>query len=220
MLAGIDIQAGKAAALFGGQLVRVGLVDAQLLQAAQHGRREPALALLIGRAQRVEQLLVIGLLGFVEHARIDGRRQQVVGSRDGMDVAGQVQVEVLHRDHLAVPAAGRAAFDAKGRALAGLADAGEDALAQVRPQRLAQAHHGRALAFTQRGGGDGGHIDVFAVRDILEPLQHFQPHLGLILAVQFQLIRQQADFLRDLADRFELWLPGQSRYPMGPGGAG
>ena len=32
---------------------------------------------------------------------------------DGVDVAGQVEVEVLHRDDLAVAAAGRAALDAE-----------------------------------------------------------------------------------------------------------
>ena len=145
----IDIQASEAALLFSGQIVRVGLVDAQLLQAAQHRRREAAVALLIGRAQRVEQLLVIRLLGFVEDAGIDGRRQQVVGGGDGVNIAGQVQVEIFHRDDLAVSAAGRAALDAKGRTLAGLADAGEDPLAEVSAQRLAQAHHGGALAFAQ-----------------------------------------------------------------------
>src|SRR6185295_5469608 len=44
---------------------------------------------------------------------VDHRGQQVVGRRDGVHVAGQVQVERLHGDNLAVPAAGRAALDAE-----------------------------------------------------------------------------------------------------------
>ena len=36
----------------------------------------------------------------VEHARLDGGRQQVVGRGDGVDIARQVQVELLHRHHL------------------------------------------------------------------------------------------------------------------------
>ena len=80
---------------------------------------------LARRAKAVEQPRRVCVC-FVEHARVDGRRHQVVGGRDGVDVAGQVQVEILHRDHLAVAAAGRAALDAEGRALAGLADAGDD----------------------------------------------------------------------------------------------
>ena len=47
---------------------------------------------------------------------VDHRRQQVVRRGDGVEVAGEVQVEQLHRDHLAVAAAGRAALDAEGRA--------------------------------------------------------------------------------------------------------
>jgi hypothetical protein len=124
---------------------------------------ENARALFVGRAQGIEQLLIV-LVGFVEHARVDRGGQQVVGGGDGVDVAGQVQVEVFHRDDLAVTAAGCAALDAKGRALAGLADAGENPLAQVRAQRLAQPDHGGALALAQRGGGDGGHVDVLAIR--------------------------------------------------------
>jgi hypothetical protein len=40
-----------------------------------------------------------------------GTRRQVVRRADGVDVAGQVEVEVLHRDDLAVAAAGGAALD-------------------------------------------------------------------------------------------------------------
>ena len=74
--------------------------------------------------------------GFVEHAGIDRRCQQVVGCGDGVDVAGEMQVEILHRDHLGIAAASRPALDAKGRTLAWLADAGDHALAQMRAERL------------------------------------------------------------------------------------
>ncbi len=72
----------------------------------------------------------------MQHAGIDGGGQQIVSGDDGVDVACQMQVEFLHRDDLAVAAAGRAAFDAEGGALAGLANAGEDFLAEVRAQSL------------------------------------------------------------------------------------
>lgn len=89
---------------------------------------------------------------------------QVVGCGDGVDVARQVQVERLHGDDLAVPSARRPAFDAEGGALARLADAGEDLLAQVRAQRLAQADGRRALALAQRRGVDARHYDHVACR--------------------------------------------------------
>jgi hypothetical protein len=99
----------------------------------------------------------------VQHARIDRGGQQVVGGGDGVNVAGQVQVEILHRDDLRIAAACRAALDAEGRPLRGLADGGKDPFAEVRAQGLAQADGGGGLAFAERGGGDGGHVDVFAV---------------------------------------------------------
>ena len=49
--------------------------------------------------------------------------REVVGRADRVDVAGQVEVEVLHRDDLAVAAAGRAALDPEHRPERRLADA-------------------------------------------------------------------------------------------------
>jgi hypothetical protein len=126
----IDVQAHEAADLLRRQVVGVGLVDAQFLEAQQHGAGEVALA-AFGRAEALEEGGVVHVR-LMEHARVDGRSQQVVGCGDGVQVAGEMQVELLHRDHLAVAAARRAALDAEGRSLAGLADVGEDLLAQVR----------------------------------------------------------------------------------------
>lgn len=47
--------------------------------------------------------------------------------------------------------------DAKGRALAGLPNASDDLLPQVRTQRLAQPHRRGGLALPQRRGGDARH---------------------------------------------------------------
>ncbi len=44
--------------------------------------------------------------GLVEPAGVDGRCHQVVGDGHGVDIAGQVEVEFLHRDDLRIPAAG------------------------------------------------------------------------------------------------------------------
>ena len=64
-----------------------------------------------GDVVQVEAELVALVEVVVEH-----RRQQVVGGGDGVEVAGEVEVEQLHRDHLAVAAAGGAALDAERRA--------------------------------------------------------------------------------------------------------
>jgi len=168
----VDIQAHEAADLFRRQVVGIGLVDAQFLEAQQHGAGEVALA-AFGRAEALEEGGIVHVR-LVEHARVDGCSQQVVGRSDGVQVAGEVQVELLHRDHLTVTAAGRAALDAEGGSLAGLADAGEDLLAQVRAQGLAQADGGGRLAFAQRRRRNRRHHDVVAGRCILEPLAHIE----------------------------------------------
>ncbi len=45
---------------------------------------------------------------------LQNRGEQVVGGSDGMDVAGEVKVDVLHGDDLGVASTCRASLDAKG----------------------------------------------------------------------------------------------------------
>src|SRR3546814_6322581 len=52
---------------------------------------------------------------------VDQRREQVVRRSDGVKIAGEVEVDVLHRHDLGVAAAGRAALHAEARTDAGLA---------------------------------------------------------------------------------------------------
>jgi hypothetical protein len=213
----VDIEPGKAAAFLGRQFAGIGLLDAQFLQAAQHAGRESAFTLFVGRAERVEEFLVIGCVGLMEHARIQRSGAQVMRGGDGVDVAGQVQVEVLHGDNLAVTAAGRSTFNAKGRALGRLANAGEYPLAQVCAQRLAQADHRCALAFPQWRGGDGGHVNVLAVLAFGEPVEDFELDLGLIRAKQLELAFLDAQFLRDLQNGLEF--PSLGDFNIGRDGA-
>ena len=56
-----------------------------------------------------------GLVAVVE-VRVDHGRAEVVRGSDGVHVAGEVEVEQLHRDDLAVAATGGAALDAEGGA--------------------------------------------------------------------------------------------------------
>ena len=57
--------------------------------------------MFLGHQPPIEGL--VGLRSLVEHARLDGGGQEVVGGGDGVDVARQVQVELLHGDHLGIP---------------------------------------------------------------------------------------------------------------------
>ena len=68
----------------------------------------------------------------VVEAVVEERAGEVVGGADGVDVAGQVEVEVLHRDDLAVAAAGGPALDPEDRPERWLADADRRLVADPR----------------------------------------------------------------------------------------
>ena len=74
---------------------------------------------------------------------------QVVRRGDRVDVAGEVEVEVLHGHDLAVAAAGRAALDAEDRPERRLADGRRGAHADP-VERLGEADRRRRLALAER----------------------------------------------------------------------
>jgi hypothetical protein len=138
--------------------VEAGLADAAALtaQAADYVINTP-LVVQVDDPAPADGLGIDLQLVAVLYVGVDHGCEQVVGDAHRVDVAGQVEVEVLHGNDLAVAAAGRAALDAEDRPQGGLADAGEDVLADV-PQALRQADGGDRLALAQRGGVDGGHV--------------------------------------------------------------
>ena len=103
-----------------------------------------------------------------------------------------MEVELLHGDDLTIAAAGRATFDPERRALAGLANAGEHLLAKMRAESLAEPDGGGGFAFTKRSGRDRGHDNVFAVANVFEPVPNGEMHFGLSLAIQFELLGENA----------------------------
>jgi len=138
----------------------------------------------------------------VVHAAVDRSGHQVVGDADGVNVAGQVEVEVLHGDDLRVAAAGRTAFDAKGRPLRWLADAADHVLAQ-HAQALSQADRGGRLAFSKWGWRDGRHINVLAGWPVGVAFDDIQMHFGFVLAEGFEIIDAQAQTRGNVDDRLE-----------------
>ena len=125
--------------------------------------------------------------------------QQVVGSADGVEVTGKVQVDVLHRDDLSVAAAGSAALNAKHRSQRGLTQSDNYVLTQL-AHTVGQAHSGSGLAFASGGGVDGGDEDQLAVGLIGLVLQDLVVNLGLVLAVLLQILLVHAGGLGDLGN--------------------
>mmetsp|Transcript_10810 Transcript_10810/g.32814 ORF Transcript_10810/g.32814 Transcript_10810/m.32814 type:complete len:491 (-) Transcript_10810:74-1546(-) len=196
----VDVEAGEAALVLRGHGGRVALGDAELLEAADLGRAEALHAVLLGGGYEALEELLVRLGALVEHARVDGGGAEVVRGGDGVDVASEVEVEVLHRHHLGEATAGGAALDAEGRALGRLADAGERLLVQVGAERLAHADGRRGLALAERGGVDARDHDVVAIGLVLQAVEDLDVDLAHGAAVLEELIVHEASGLGHVGD--------------------
>ncbi len=132
---------------------------------------------------------------------VDQRREQIVRRGDRMEVAGEMEVDVLHRNDLRVTAAGSAALHAEGRPERRLAQAEHRLLADV-VERVGEADRRRRLALAGGRRRDRGDQDQLAVLLVLERLDVVHRHLGLVVAVGFEIFRRDAELLaRDVHDR-------------------
>ena len=124
--------------------------------------------------------------------------QQVVGRTDGMEVAGKVEIDILHRHHLSVSAAGSAALDAEDRAQRGLTQGHQSVLAHT-AQSVGQTHRGGGLTLAGGGGVDGGDQDQLAVGS-LRLIEQAVVDLSLVAAVVLQVLLSHAGSLGDVAN--------------------
>ena len=96
----IEVQPREATLLLLGELAGLGFVDPELAEPAELHRREAdGVVTLLGQPAEERG---VALRALVVHASVERRREQVVRDRDRVDVTRQVQVEVLHWDHLRV----------------------------------------------------------------------------------------------------------------------
>jgi hypothetical protein len=151
--------------------------------------------------------LLVGHAGLVVPAGVDARSDEVVRGSDGVDVPGEVEVELVHRDHLAVSAAGRPALDSEGRSHRRLANAGDCLLADL-AQTLGESDRRGRLAFPQRSRRDRRDVDVLAARLATDPLQRIEVHLCFGAAIRDEVVGGESDPLGDLVDRLEICLAG------------
>ena len=87
---------------------------------------------------------------------VDHCRQKVVGRADRVEVAGEMQVDFVHRRHLRIAAARRAALQAEHRPQRRLAQRRHRALVQP-AQRVGQSNAGSRLALARGRGRDRRH---------------------------------------------------------------
>jgi hypothetical protein len=126
---------------------------------------------------------------------VDERGEQVVGLLDGAEVAGEVQVDVLHGHHLRVAATGRAALHAEHRTERWVR-AAPPWLFLPSLFSLREADAGGGLAFAGGRGAHGGDQDQLALRHLLL-IDEVEGELGLGAAVGLDALRVDAELLAD-----------------------
>ena len=136
----------------------------------------------------------------VQDVRLDHRRQQVVRGADRVDVTGEVEVHVLHRDHLRVAAAGCAALDPEDRSQRGLPQAQHRLLPDV-PESLRQRDGRRGLSLAGLRRRDRRDVDQLRVGVCRQAVEDGQVDLRLEAPVEVDLLRQQTEVGRQFVDR-------------------
>ena len=131
---------------------------------------------------------------------VDHRGEQVVGGADRVEIAGEMEVDVLHRHDLGIAAAGRAAFHPEAGAEARLAQTDDRFLADM-VQRVAEPDGRCRLAFAGRGRRDRGDEDQLAVRPVLQRRDIIEVDFRLVAAVGRHGVVGNPEFAGDLADR-------------------
>ena len=109
-----------------------------------------------------------------------------------MEVAGEVEVDVLHRYHLGIAAAGGTALDAEAGAEARLAQRHDGVLADA-VEAVAEADGGGGLALAGRRRRDRGDQDQLAVGPALQRADMVEGDLRLVVAVGDQVLRRDAE---------------------------
>ena len=146
----------------------------------------------------------------VQQVRLDHRGEQVVRGADRVDVAGEVEVHVLHRHDLRVAAACGAALDAEHRPERRLAQAERDLLADV-AEALRQRHRRRRLALACLRRRDRGDVDQLPVRAVdASRSSTDEVDLRLVAAVRLDLVGEQPGRRGDLRDRAGASPPARS----------
>ena len=133
--------------------------------------------------------------------------EQVVGSRNGVHIPGEVEIDVLHRNHLRVTAAGGSPLDAENRPQRRLPQ-GDDRLFPQLRHGFAQADGGGGFPLAGGGGVDGGKKDQLAVRAILHRTKQLVRDLRFVFSVIFQILFRNVQRRRYLSDGTQLRLLG------------
>ena len=130
---------------------------------------------------------------------VDHGCQQVVGCSYGMEVTGEMKVDILHGNYLRVSAACCSALNAEYRSKGRLTEGYTYFFAQF-AQSVCQTYGGSGLSFTCRCGVDGGNQNQFSIR-FVSLLQHVVVDFSLVITVLLQIFCINASLCSDLGNR-------------------
>jgi|GEM_PF-5974010 len=134
---------------------------------------------------------------------VDQGREQVMGGRDSMQVASEVQGEVREGMELSRTATGTSPFRSEDGAHGGLAD-GHDGAESKPSESLTETDRDGRLPFAERSRVDSRDQDIACPRSV-EPGQHIERDLRLVGSIVLDFLRQKAEFIGYLADRPQLY---------------
>ena len=118
-----------------------------------------------------------------------------------MEVSGKMEIQILHRDYLSVPAAGSAALDPEARPERRLSQGKHCVFAEL-CHCLAQPDRGRCLSLPGRRRVDRSHKDKLPVLPVFDAVPEFVGKLCLIFSVKLQFILHDTRARRHVPDMF------------------
>ena len=121
------------------------------------------------------------------HVVVQHCAEQIVGGGDGVHIAGEVQVDVLHGNDLCIAAAGCTALDAKDRPQRRFPQR-QNGLPANAAECIRQTDADGRLSLAGRGGVDGSHQNQLAVRLVRQLLEQGFRELCLIVAVTLDVL--------------------------------
>ena len=130
------------------------------------------------------------------------RPQKVVGRADGVDISGEVEVDLLHGKNLGPPPSGRSALDPEERPHGGLSK-GDSAPLPYPVEGQGEADGNRRLPFPGGGRGDSRDQDQLPVRFLLQLFEKVEGDLPLVSPVGFDVLPGNPRIPRDLLDLFQ-----------------
>ena len=133
--------------------------------------------------------------------------QKGMRTGDRMEIAGEMEVHILHRHYLRVSAASRPALHPEVRPQGSFSDADHRVPAD-RVEAVAETDRSGCLALTGRSRVDRGDKDKPAVSPSCLGVYEFERNLRFVMAEGYQVLARDAEFRSDLLDRH---FPGRTR---------